>query len=474
MNQMFVAADDLLHQEETIMQERSQALARARNNLKFIIFLAVTVNIFLAVLLALYFNRGTSRRLNVLMDNVVRLGAHQQLNEPQQGDDEIARLDQVFHEMALALANAQKRERAIVDNAVDVICSVEPDGRITAVNPAATRIWGYSTDDLIGSRLSLIISPDDIDATIVALRKSIDEQSAVGFENRIRRKNGSLVDMLWSAYWSVDEGAIVCVAHDITERKELDRMKQEFVAVVSHDLRTPLTSVQGFLSLLSIGAYNELSDGGKQSLAVAEAGIERLVGLVNDLLDLEKMEAGHMEVRPARLKVSDLVKRAIETMEQSARAQLVILQSFVSYEVSDIFADDARLMQVMVNLLSNAIKYAPSGSTVSVEASESEEFVEIRVIDRGRGVPKDLRTVIFEKFRQADISDERVRGGTGLGLAICKAIVERHGGKIGVRDANSGKDVRQSPSEPGSCFWFLVPKFQEVSKFSETSKSRLE
>jgi PAS domain S-box-containing protein len=471
---LFDTADSLLNDQAAVQVEKVKALVQARNSVTLTLMLGVIINIILAVLLATYFNSGTTRRLQKLMDNVVRFGTQRTLEAPQKGDDEIAQLGQVFYDMAQALQAAVRKESAIIQNAVDVICSIDFDGRITAVNPAAKRLWDYQPEELIGSRLSLITMPEDLDITMESLKQAANQAAPISFENRIRKKDGKYVDMLWSGYWSVEEKSLFCVCHDITERKEVERMKQDFVAMVSHDLRTPLTSVQGFLSVLALGAYNELSPSGMESLSVAEAGITRLVSLVNDLLDLEKMESGRLQLRKQRVSLPELVRSSLNNVEQFAHQQGILLESFVDDSISDIYADQDRLAQVIVNLVSNSIKFAPRGSTVSVEAFEVEEFVEVRVLDRGRGVPIEMREAIFEKFRQTELSDERVKGGSGLGLAICKGIVEEHGGKIGVRDSDKkSAQSRQAAVEgwPGSCFWFTIPKFNDEGKVPGGFKS---
>jgi PAS domain S-box-containing protein len=468
---IFGTADKLIEREQAEEAAQAQALTQARHNLRYYLLAGVLLNIVMAVLLALYFNAGTAKRLKHLIDNVVKFGSQQALDPPQPGEDEIAHLHQVFYGMAIALASARRKENAIIENAVDVICSVEPDGRITAINPAVSKVWGYAPEEVVGSRLSFIISTADVEETLAALSKSVADRSPVTFENRIRRKDGSFADMLWSASWSPEERSLFCIAHDITERKEIDRLKQDFVDMISHDLRTPLTSVQGFLSLLQAGAYNELSTPGKESLSFAEMSITRLIQLVNDLLDLEKMEAGRLELRRTQLSLPDLVEDAVNSMQSFAKQQSVVLEYFAPQNCSEVLADQARISQVVVNLLSNAIKFSPAAGCVTVRVLEADAFVEVDVEDQGRGVPPELRASIFEKFTQLEPGDERLKGGSGLGLAICKAIVEQHGGQIGVRDRTSERKANSTQGDGrdrvGSCFWFQVPKASDTGRVAQ-------
>jgi PAS domain S-box-containing protein len=389
-----------------------------------------------------------------LVDNSARLAQKLPLNPPIGGGDEIAQVDEAFHQMERDLTQATRKERAIVANAVDVICSMDPDFKITAINPAAYSAWGYRPNELIGQRLISFISTEDIDQVTATIRRIIAESADGSFETRVHKKGGSFVDMLWSAHWSKDENSLFCVAHDISERKEIERMKRDFVAMVSHDLRTPLTSVQGFLSLLSVDAYGELTTPGKESLELTEGSVTRLITLVNDLLDIEKMESGMLTLQIESCTVMSIFRRSIDAVSAIAAQKAINLQIGGSGR-SAVKADEDRIVQVVVNLIGNAIKFSPEGSEIVLSAKDMENFVELEVRDFGRGVPSHLTQVIFDRFKQVEVGDEKEKGGSGLGLAICKAIVERHGGSIGVDTPQPEIIGHQGV---GSRFWFRLPK----------------
>lgn len=227
---------------------------------------------------------------------------------------------------------------------------------------------------------------------------------------------------------------------------EAQQVKQAFVAMISHELRTPLTSVRGFLELLSMGALGEVSKPLVAQSDRVQANVERLIKLINDLLDLEKIEAGKMQMAPEIVSLRDAVERSLQSVSEQCKVSGVeIIVHNCDYQV---FADDDRLEQVVVNLLSNAVKFSPRGSEIRVEASSRENFIEVRIIDRGRGVPQEHQEKIFERYQQVDVQDGSKRGGTGLGLPVCKLIVEQLGGKIGV----------ESVAGEGSTFWFLLLK----------------
>lgn len=454
MKEMFSCADQLVEEQQEIQLEKKRAAAQGRERLKIVIAGGVLFNILLAISLAVYFNRGTSRRMSMLVDNSIRLAQKLPLHPPIGGGDEIAQVDEAFHRMERALMQAMRKERAIVANAVDVICSMDADFKLTAINPACHTSWGYRPNELIGKRLISLTAKEDIELVTASLRRVIQDSADCSFEARIRKSNGTYADTSWSANWSKDEESLFCVAHDISGRKEIERMKQDFVAMVSHDLRTPLTSVQGFLSLLSIDAYGKLNDAGKESLSLTEDSVDRLIALVNDLLDIEKMESGMLSLQIENCKASDIVKRAVDAVASLAAQKAINIKSSIQ-EHSEVKADGDRIVQVMVNLLGNAIKFSPEGSDILIAEREVDGFIELQVRDFGRGIPKHLTESIFDRFKQVELSDEKVEGGSGLGLAICKAIVERHGGKIGVDSPDDG--VIGHPAG-GSQFWFRLPK----------------
>jgi signal transduction histidine kinase len=221
--------------------------------------------------------------------------------------------------------------------------------------------------------------------------------------------------------------------------------KREIVAMVSHDLRTPLCSISGVLTLLGEGVLGPLSDKAQRQVSLAEKSTNRLIKLINDLLDAEKLEAGKLQVVPRQLQLAPLIEQSVNSVETLARERAINLQ--INAGDLPVFVDGDRFVQVLVNLLSNTIKFSPDGSTVKIDARLLDSDVEIAVTDEGRGVPPEFVDKIFQRFEQVDQADEAERKGSGLGLPICKAIVELHGGKIGVTSA-PGK---------GSKFWFTVP-----------------
>jgi signal transduction histidine kinase len=226
--------------------------------------------------------------------------------------------------------------------------------------------------------------------------------------------------------------------------KEVERLKNGFLSTASHELRTPLTSIRGSLGLLASGVVGALSDEAVELVAIAERNAVRLMALINDILDLERLETGTIELRFARVPVQSILRRAMESSPVSGQQHGITVE--VPEVSATIWADADRIVQVVVNLLSNAVKFSPPDGVVTIGVGLRDSCVEFRITDRGRGVPVAYRRAIFERFRQVETSDAREKGGTGLGLAICKSIVEQHGGTIGV----------ESEEGSGSTFWFRV------------------
>lgn len=297
-----------------------------------------------------------------------------------------------------------------------------------------------------------LLHPDDRKSTFEAMRAHLEDGVPFDTEFRLRTKFG---DYRWissrgQAIWDANGTATRMAGwnRDITERKELERLKDEFVATVSHELRTPLTAIRGALGLVSGGVVGEVNEETSELLDIASSNCERLVRLINDILDLEKMEAGKLELKVTALDARELASAAIAGLESLALQEGIKLQLNVEAETS-FQGDRDRLLQVLINLLSNAVKFSPKGRevTLDVQLVKEKSWLRFAVHDQGPGIPEDQLYKLWGKFQQLDSSDTRKKGGTGLGLSISKNIVEMHAGKIGAA----------SKRGEGSTFWFEIP-----------------
>lgn len=370
------------------------------------------------------------------------------LPAPIKGEDLGDRVSTVLDRLSSEFSGARRRVRAAVENAVDVVCALDESGAILAINQSCRQSWGYEPAELARKLIFELIADDELAATKESLQKIIASKGFAQFENRIvHARNGTARDMLWTAHWIDEDNLLFCVVHDITESRELDRMKRDFVAMVTHDLKTPLCSVQMCLSLIQSGAYGQISDRGKSSIALADANVTRLVDMVERLLRIDSLEAGNFALHVDTTTVSEFVQPAVQLVSGYADKQNVSL-IVEDFEDVELVGDTELLTEVVSNLISNAVKFSPAGSSVIIKMETSAESLKLTVSDRGRGIPLEMQEQIFDRFKQVEQSDRRKGKGTGLGLAICKAVIEKHNGKIG---------VLSSPGE-GSQFWFEVPR----------------
>lgn len=318
-----------------------------------------------------------------------------------------------------------------------------PEGQLIEVNPSFLSMSGYTRDQVIGNSITQLHLGHDSETFLHRLQ-TIETLHNLEFE--LLTHSGSVKSILVSFDRIELNGATyaLLIANDITERK---RLENEFISLVSHELRTPLTSMMGSLDLLSSGQLGSLTEQGQQVLNIGVKNAERLIRLINDILDLERIRSGKIIMNRRSCNLADLMIHATEEMQAMAdRCEIQLITEPLSILLT---ADPDRIVQTLTNLLSNAIKFSPAQTTVNVRAYSSEQTssVCIRVCDQGRGVPSHQLQTIFERFQQVDASDARQKGGTGLGLAICRNIIEQHGGRIWV----------ESTVNQGSTFYVELP-----------------
>lgn len=475
-----------------------------------------------------------------------------------------------INQLRLELAEGKKRERAIIQKAVDVICVLDIQARFLTVSQACRNAWGYDPHELESRPLADLLVTENSSNILNSIFGSANSIDKIIFESKLKRKDGRLLDVVWTAHWSASDGGLFCIVHDISERKyaermlkssenrlrrtleglpvgvlmvdaggriefanaeaarlvfrsnreligssmdtllipadreaqaqmdaletpgsdtrrmmatarrkdgssfpvdlskstieisdeqktiavfldktaeqELERVKREFIAMVTHEIRTPISSVYGILALLEAGALGELTEKGRRLTGSVKITCKRIIGLINDLLDLEKIHAGKFKLEPKTVPVRHAMEIAYENVISLASERNITIE-LPDSELS-CWADEDRLVQVLVNLISNSVKYSPDGSSIRLLIDSAENgFVKISVIDKGRGIPEDKLKKIFSQFEQVEIADAKKKGGTGLGLPICQAIVTEHGGTIGV----------ESKLGEGACFWFTMP-----------------
>ncbi len=370
-------------------------------------------------------------------------------------------LGQALHRRKLEyVANtAQRKFEELADSIDEIFFIIAPDlSVIHYISSPYEKIWGRSVASLYQDPTSFMLGvfPQDLQrveqflSTFVQLETGSFSES----EYRVVHTDGTLRWVNVRAFPSQDalsrEPRVSGTVRDITASKEAERRVNEFYSTVSHELRTPLTSIRGALGLLEGGKAGPLSDRGKHLVEMGRRECERLVRLINDILDVRKIEAGKLELKTEKLSPSAVIDTTLEMLSSFSDSRQVQLRAHIGCD-DNILADKDRLAQILTNLISNAVKFSPANGEVVVSTVKLDDMVRFSVTDSGEGISKENQRKLFKLFQQVDSSDSRQKEGTGLGLAICKALVEQHGGAIGV-ESEVGK---------GATFWFALPIQEE-------------
>jgi two-component system sensor histidine kinase VicK len=377
------------------------------------------------------------------------------------------------HDAEEALHLATRQRELILESAGDGIFGIDLEGKITFINNAGAEMLLYTPDQLTGKDVHDLIHHSHADGTpysratgpiLLALRRA---ESIWMRDEVFWRKDETAVPVEYTANPLIKEGHIsgmVIAFQEVTERRRLERMKEEFISTVSHELRTPLTALRASLGLIASGSLDSRPEKQKQMIQMAIGNSERLMRLVNNILDFDRGEKGRLVLHPKQVEAVDLLRSAADAAEHAARLAQITLK--VNDASSPVYADGDRIMQVFSELLSNAIRFSSPGTTIQLSAQLGGmsalgrgELCFVRkgevcfiVEDEGAGMHPEKVARLFERFQQGDGSDTRAMGGTGLGLALCRSIVEQHGGRIWA-DSVVGK---------GSRFYFTLPIMAEV------------
>ena len=357
-------------------------------------------------------------------------------------------------EEARRQVEASGRKLALfAERAPIAVLELQPDGTVSEVNHAAEMLFGYAAAELVGGSVKKLVRAefhDEFDRTWQELLAK--RESMAGLKIRNPRRDG--IDLICE--WTVtplvnfrhEVIAVIAQGRDVTAQLEAERMKQEFTSTLSHELRTPLTSIIGSLQLINSGVMGDVDKEVAELTTVAERNGQRLLDLINDLLDIEKIESGKLTLAPELIALDDLVREAMVLNKAFAERFSVRFEARGERPGRLVLADRKRLQQVMTNLLSNAAKFSPEGGVVEISTEDAGANVRVAVHDRGPGIPEAFRGRIFGRFTQADSTATRQKGGSGLGLAICKRLIELMQGRIGFENRAGG----------GATFWFELPR----------------
>jgi two-component system sensor histidine kinase VicK len=370
------------------------------------------------------------------------------------------------HEAEQALHVATRQRELILESVADGIYGIDLEGRLTFINQAGARALGYTPEGLTGRDLHEVIHHSHADGTPYSkstnpILQALRRCEAIRMRDEVFwRQDGTAFPVEYSANPLMEDGRIsglVVAFQDVSERRRLEHMKDEFISTVSHELRTPLTSMRASLGLISSGALDKRPEKQRQMVEMAIGNSDRLIRLVNDILDFDKVERGILPLYRQPVEAIDLLRRAADVAHNAAsQARITVRADAPPVRV---LADEERILQVLNELVTNAIKFSASDTTIKLTAQPSTQEtdqpngpngpdeVTFTVEDQGRGIAPEKLDRIFERFQQGDASDSRALGGTGLGLALCRSIVEQHHGRIWA-ESTLGK---------GSRFQFTLP-----------------
>lgn len=411
----------------------------------------------IALLVPMFYaiNVAIAYRLSQVFSSGYRLRhAYGRLTEDYSGlnrrlEQQLGELDEARHQV-----EASGRKLALfAERAPIAVLELDPRGIITQVNHAAELMFGYAGGELVGQHVRKLVLPAfhaEFDTSWEELLRSRESIAAIKIRNP--RRDGLELICEWTVTPLVNsEGMLIAViaqGQDITREQEAERMKNEFTSTLSHELRTPLTSIIGSLQLINTGVLGDVSADVGELTHVAERNAQRLLDMINDILDIEKIESGKLSMHPEVLGMDEVVRESMLLNKAFAERFKVRFMASGGLPGRTVLADRKRLLQVMTNLLSNAAKFSPEGGIVEVSLHDRGPNLCVGVHDRGSGIPENFRSRIFGRFSQADSTSSRQKGGTGLGLAICKRLVELMEGRIGFEDREGG----------GTTFWFELPQ----------------
>lgn len=416
-----------------------------QRNIQFaFLYGALFLNIGFSVLLAILFSVGVSKRILIMANNAARLANDDPLNPLMGGRDELAALDAAFHQTARSLSEARKKERAVFDNCQDVLCIISPSGQFIGINAAVENSWGYAKKEFLNSSLETIVDAEDLKDCKQALLTASGAKQAPfdhDYECRIKKGDGSTIHVHWSASRQAGQENTFCVVRDISKKKELEELRREFLAMVSHDLRTPLTAINGIVQLIQAGVFGAISESANVPINAIRKNVGSLLDLISDILDLEKIAAGKMELNRDFVRVSALLQAAKEQSED-ADASVTIEQLDTDESIN---VDRDRLSGALGNLARFLFLQSNKSTQLSLKAKQkSSGNFEFEIRDTGPALAEKQRNELFLQEREAWENEKSLRDESfhaDLLLPLAKKIIEAHSGSISVETNADGNNL---------------------------------
>ena len=403
--------------------------------------IALGLEVILSALAIMWFKSDVEKRVGTIYKNTFNLAQGKPLLPEVSGTDEIAQLDIVFRNMADALAKAKRDRRAMVDQSRDVICQFNEQFQIRSINVASTSILSCFPEELIGKNVSDIIHADDAPSVLDKLKQSIASGEQPIMDVRVLKKDGSAIDTLWSTRWSPSDRSFFGVIHDNTQKKRAERLRQDVLQMVNHDLRTPLFTVSSFLEMVQMGVFGTLTEAGTKQLITSLSGTSSMLVLIEDLLDFEKLEAGMLELSSEHMDLKRLVDDVVETIREWLPGLTIEVPDDVAGNLSKfhVQGDTARLQQVLQKLIA---ALAAVDAEARTPASEKNSVVKLSVAEQGTvlitltlagvRIPDDVLAGMFDPYAETNEYFARHERNSRMMLAVCRALVQLRGGTLTV------------------------------------------
>jgi PAS domain S-box-containing protein len=420
--------------EKSAKEAEPTQLAAIRSDIFTALVASVLSTIFLALALAYLFSDNIVKRLAGIGENARMLASDKDLMPLQGGRDEIAELDVVLHDTATFIENARKRESVILDNTCEVLVSLDEKLKILAVNSAATRLFHLNQDDLLGRGLASLVTPALSQDVRTAFENLRQRRVSGEIEIEVACGDGQLRIFAWTCAWSEEDSTFACLVRDVTVFKRAERLKNNFISIVSHDLRTPLTSIGIGTRILQSGIKGPIGEGVARELDVVESNVHALTELMEALLDLDKLESGRSVLQTSTLHAFNIAAKAKQTLQPRAEQLEVKLQgprndAFVEGETS-------RLEKAITNIMDFALRRSPAGSTVAITIQSEGAFASISITDSGTLITPIEQQVLFERFSAATGQTSPI---SALSLTVARAIIKAHGGRLTVSSHSNSK-----------------------------------
>ncbi len=390
-------------------------------------------------------SRWADKRLSILFDNISRMKSGETLNPRISGRDMVARIDKAIFNVDTLLSNqrnsleqSDNKTRTLIETVNLGIMITDSTGTVLSINPRTQEILGIRTEELVGQSLKSIFP--ELESSIPFTTENQVNNVEIG----LRQKEPAVyLEITVKEFGKVRDGTWLISLTDISERKALEQLKSQFMQMITHDLRAPLTSVILYIDLLASGHYGQLTEAARHHALLVEKSCQRLVDMISSLLEVEKLGAGTVTLHLEEVELSSLFEISIRSLSNMIEGKDLHIE--ITGAEHTIWCDEQRISQVLNNLLSNAIKYSPHGGKIQISARKDNGEIAIAICDEGPGVKEEFRDAIFERFYQ--IRGQASKASSGLGLTICKEIVKAHHGRIGV----------ESNGVSGSRFWFSIP-----------------